>query len=75
MTPKCPDCNKDQDTCSCSATNKQLHNENKMLTEELNEQARLLGISAEKELALLAKVEQLEMECNRLLKGNRVIRA
>ena len=35
---------------------------NKMLTEELNEQARLLGISAEKELALLAKVERLERE-------------
>lgn len=35
---------------------------NKQLTEELNEQARLLGISAEKELALLTKVEQLERE-------------
>ena len=35
---------------------------NKMLTEELNEQARLLGISAEKELALMAKVERLEKE-------------
>ena len=42
---------------------------NKQLTEELNEQARLLGISAEKELALLAKVEQLERERDRLLKG------
>ena len=41
---------------------------NKQLTEELNEQARLLGISAEKELALLAKVEQLEKERDRLLK-------
>ena len=69
MTPKCPDCNKDQDTCSCSATNKQLHAENARMTEELNEQARLLGISAEKELALLAKVEHLEMERDRLLKG------
>ena len=32
------------------------------VTEQLHEQARLLGISAENELALLAKVEQLERE-------------
>ena len=32
------------------------------VTEQLHEQARLLGISAENELALLAKVERLERE-------------
>ena len=47
----------------------QLRAENKQLTEELNEQARLLGISAERELALSAKVGYLEMERDRLMKG------
>lgn len=50
----------------------QLRNENKMLTEELNEQARLLGISAEKELALLTKVEQLERELAKAKKDARL---
>lgn len=40
----------------------QLRAENESLIEELNEQARLLGISAEKELALRAENEQLKAE-------------
>lgn len=39
-----------------------LQRKNKQLRAEINEQARLLGISAEKELALMAKVEQLKKE-------------
>lgn len=39
-----------------------LRAENEKLTEELTEQARLLGISAEKELALMAKMDQLKKE-------------
>ena len=46
----------------------QLRAENESLIEELNEQARLLGISAEKELALLTKVEQLERELAKVKK-------
>ena len=38
----------------------QLRAENASLTEEVTEQARLLGISAEKELTLLSKIEKLE---------------
>ena len=51
---------------------KAIRAENESLIEELNEQARLLGISAEKELALLAKVGHLEMERDRLMKGEYV---
>ena len=39
-----------------------LRAENEKLTEEVTEQARLLGISAEKELTLLSKIEMLERE-------------
>ena len=39
-----------------------LRAENEKLTEEVTEQAQLLGISAEETLALLAKVERLERE-------------
>ena len=35
---------------------------------EITEQARLLGISAEKELALLAKIERMEKDAERYLK-------
>lgn len=37
-----------------------LRTKNEKLTEEVTEQARLLGISAEKELTLLSKIERLE---------------
>ena len=39
-----------------------LRTKNEKLTEEVTEQARLLGISAEKELALMAKMDQLKKE-------------
>lgn len=46
--------------CECEKRFARLRAENKMLAEELNEQARLLGISAEKELALRAENERLK---------------
>ena len=48
--------------CECEKRFARLRAENKMLAEELNEQARLLGISAEKELALRAENERLKAE-------------
>ena len=42
--------------------NQLLCEENKQLRAEINEQARLLGISAEKELALRAENERLKAE-------------
>lgn len=48
--------------CECEKRFAQLRAGNKMLAEELNEQARLLGISAEKELALRAENERLKAE-------------
>ena len=48
--------------CECEKRFARLRAENKMLAEELNEQARLFGISAEKELALRAENERLKAE-------------
>ena len=42
--------------------NKQLRAENEKLKAELAEQARIVGMGAERELALLAKAERLEKE-------------
>ena len=51
MTPKCPDCKRDQDECSCSSpvrsNNEALHHAMDLLRSEVNKQSAALKLARE----------------------------